>query len=114
MFVFLSVSTGMLAKINLGPQDCAIVLPAIAMALSKTGLERLEYENDGTTRSPVEVMTGISSKQRILRVLSPSLGHMDAKSNIQARAIQIIKTDKLQASLDNMNKEVHISVTKGR
>lgn len=59
----------MLAELKLAPQGWPSVLPAIATAINEASLNRLGLRSDGTARSPLEVMTGITPKLQVLRVL---------------------------------------------
>eukprot|EP00171_Calliarthron_tuberculosum_P001965 IDg1965t1 len=108
----LSAMRAMLTELKLAPQDWVSVLPAIATALNEASLDRLGRRPDGIAYSPLEVMTGITPKRQVLRVLPPDLIHTKAKNISHARTIQVITVKELQASLDQMHKDVQASVSK--
>jgi len=102
----LSATRAMLTELKLGPQDWASVLPSIAIALNQTSLGRLGRRKDGTARTPLEVMTGIEPRRPLLRILQPESKGLKAKSLDHARALQVLKIDKLQKDLEQMHKKV--------
>jgi len=59
-------------------------------------------------------MTGISPKRQVLRILPPSTSFLKDKNITHARALQVLKIDELQASLNAIHKDVQDLVTKRR
>lgn len=110
----LSAIRAMLAELKLAPQDWPSVLPAIASTLNESSLDRLGRRPDGAARSPLEVMTGISPKRPIVRILPPSASFIESKTLSHAHAAQIVKISDLQASLDKIHKDVERLVSKRR
>ena len=101
----------MLAELKLGPQDWSSVIPAIASALNEASIDRLGRLPDGPARSPLEVMTGMLPKRPLLRVLPAEANHASAKTIARARALQLIRSEELQKTLDEIHKDVQHAVS---
>ena len=111
MRAVLSACRAMLAELKLGPQDWSSVIPAITSALNEASIDRLGRRPDGPARSPLVVMTGMLPKRPLLRVLPAEANHASAKTIDRARALQLIRIEELQKTLDEVHKDVQHAVS---
>ena len=110
----LTALRAILGELNLAPQDWSSVIEAVPPALNEAPLKRLGKNNDGTTRTPLQVMTGIRPRRAILRIISDVDAPNSAKTLTVARAQQIISIEKLQRSIDDLHKNVSEKITSKR
>ena len=105
----LSASRALLGELKLAPHDWPAVLPAVSSALNSASLDRLGSRDDGITRTPLEVMTGIQPRRPILQIIPSGLNITQAKTISHARTAQIISINQLQEALDNLHRNVSTS-----
>lgn len=110
----LSATRSMIGELKLAPQDWPSVLPAISTTLKEASLARLGRRPEGIPRSPLEVMTGIEPNRPVLRILPNNAERISAKTIDHARALQFIKIDELQTTLDNMHKDTTDAISASR
>ncbi|MEM1369509.1 MAG: RNase H-like domain-containing protein [Cyanobacteria bacterium P01_H01_bin.15] len=110
----LAATRSLLAEWKLAPTDWTSIIPTIATALNEANIDRLGYRENGTARTPLEVMTGIVPLKPISQVVQASTSIMDAKVLSAGKAFQLVKIDKLQESLQAMHKEVSMLTMKRR
>ena len=103
-----------LLELKLAPQDWREVISIIPSILNSAGVERLGKNDDGSLRSPLQVMTGIIPRRPIQHILESSSKNTTAKVLQSARAEQLIKIDALQKALDIMHKAVDTRVSNRR
>ncbi len=106
-----SACRAMLAGIKLWPQDWYSVIPAIASSLNEESMDRLGRRSDGLTRSPLDVVTGILPKRSLLRVLPANVENTSVKTIDRACALQLIRFEELQKTLEEIHKDVHHSLS---
>ena len=111
MRAVVSAYRAMLAELKLGPQDWSSVIPPIASALTEASIDRLGRRPDGPARRPLEVMTGMMSKRPLRLVLPAEANHATAKTIDRARALQLIRIEALQKTLDEIHKDVQNDVS---
>ena len=100
-----------LAELELGLQDWSSVILEIASALNEASIDRFGRRPDGPARSPLQVMTGMVHKRRLLRVLPAEANHASAKTIDRARALQLIGIEELQKTLEEVHKDVRHAVS---
>ena len=110
----LAAMRAMLGELKLAPHDWPTVINAIASALNEAPLPRLGQNTDKSTRSPLQVMTGIRPRRVALRILQDSSPPFMDKSLTRARTEQLIQINKLQEGLDALHKDVSDRIGKRR
>lgn len=109
----LRAATAILSELRLAPQDWPSVVNIIQKVLNESPLERLGKRDDGTFRTPLEVMTGLKPCRTNL---APSVEYSN-KTGVSldhARCEQILRIDDLKEALDSMHKEVAELVRRNR
>lgn len=105
--------TALLSKWKLAPQDWPTVIGVVMTALNESPLKRLGKNNDGSFRCPLEVMTGLSPSRSFLKPdVDADCSTATPLETIRVR--QMVRIGSLQASIENMHKDVHEKVTRNR
>ena len=102
----------LLAELKLAPQDWPDVISAIQVILNSSPSSRLGRRQDGTFRTPLEVMTGIRPVRQPLKVEKGKTG--ENMSLTTEKALQLLQVEELQKAFYYMHKEVYERVTKNR
>lgn len=110
----LSALLAIIAELDHVPQDWPSVLDSVASALNEAPLPRLGTNVDGTTRTPLEVITGIRPRRSLLRITCDNNPSMTVKTMEHACAEQITRIDKLHVSLNELHRDVKDRVDKRR
>lgn len=100
----------MLGELKLAPHDWASVIDAIQTVLNESACPRLGRNPDGTTRTPLQVMTGIRPNRGLVRILHSQIEHSSPCTMDQSEAERIISITQLQQTLYEMHKEVNHKV----
>lgn len=102
----LSALRAMLGELKLAPQDWRIVIGSIQTVINESSEARLGKNDDGSTRSAFEVMTGIRPRRRLIHIVQgpPKYGHYQIDHSMAEKLCSI---DMLAKSIHNMHKEVH-------
>lgn len=103
----LAALRSLLAELKLGPQDWPAVINILPTILNEASEERLGKNSDGTTRSPLQVMTGIRPRRLLVEVMTGQEQVRAPLSIERAVAERLCDLPKLQESLALMHKEVH-------
>lgn len=106
----LSATRSMITELKLAPQDWATVIPSVSSALNEASLDRLGKRPDGIPFSPLEVMSGIVPNRSVHQIVPHDLAVTAGKIIDGARVAQVLAIKDLQVALDQMHKEVAISV----
>lgn len=110
----LAAMRAMLAELKLGPQDWMSVIDIIPSVINEAPQSRLGHNPDGSTRSPLQVMTGIKPRRAILQVL-PTISDTNVTQTLErTTAERICKIDEIQNSLHHMHKDVDIRISDRR
>lgn len=110
----LSAMRALLAELKLAPQNWPTVIALIPTILNEAPLPRLGKSADGATLTPLEVMTGISPRRVMLRVIPDTTASGKAIQLDRARAEQRADITCLQESLNDMHKQVKQNVDERR
>lgn len=101
-------------ELKLAPQDWKEVISSLPTILNSAGLDRLGKNDDGSLRSPLQVMTGIKPNRPMSRILPSNLKTIQSKMIHTVRQSQKTYINNLQTSLENMHKDVSEKVTNRR
>lgn len=104
--------TALRSEFHLGPQDWPSLVGIIMSALNAAPLRRLGKRPNGTYRTPLEVMTGLTPS-RSFSVLT-STTQSTAQDISAVRTFQILNITELQKAFDTMHRDVATSVTENR
>ena len=107
----LNATRAIQSELKLGPQDWKRVIEMIPTALNEAPLPRLGKNNDGTTRCPLQVRTGIALRRLLVQIIPDGERPLNAKTLTNARVLQLIKINKLQSALQAMHKAVSLRAT---
>ncbi len=102
----LAITRALLAELKLGPHDWPAVIDSVPSIINCTPLTRLGINTDGSTRSPLQVMTCIYPRRPILRVLPSGATPLQARTLTLAQAQQAYSVSVLQKALDELHKDV--------
>jgi len=102
----------LLGEFKLAPQDWPSVIYMVQTILNSAPLKRLGKNEDGTMRTPLQVMTGLRPSRNLIEL--PLSEGVITKTITETRAMQIICISDLQLSLENMHREVNERKTSGR
>ncbi len=109
----LASSDVLISEFRLAPQDWESIMPLIQRIINESPVKRLGKNEDGTARSPLQVMTGLRpSRNEFTFEMQKEVGvphKVDA-----VRAMKITNIDKVQAALDIMHKYVSDRVSNNR
>lgn len=97
----------MLEELKLAPQDWVSVIDIILSVLNEAPETHLGRNNDGKTRSPLEVMTGIRPRRAILQVIQEHDVSITQLIVDRAKAERLCKIADLQAGLYELHKDVN-------
>ena len=95
----------LLAEFRLGPQDWPTVVSLIQSVLNSAPLKRLGQREDGTQRTPLEVMTGIHPRRTIFKTTRYT-SNETVRIIDEARAIQILAIEDIQQTFEDMHHQV--------
>jgi len=109
----LAALTALILELKLAPQDWKEIISAVQTILNSASLPRLGRNEDGSLRSPLQVMTGIRPNRPIARIEKTTSIH-ETKLLDTARAAQIINIQELQNAVDLLHKDVSTKVTTRR
>lgn len=73
----LDIATAMrstLVELELVPKSWICIIDVIPAIISKSPTERLRCEDDGTTHSPLVIMTGIRPRLALVQIMSDETG----------------------------------------
>lgn len=79
----LAAMRSILAELKMAPQDWTLVIDQIPSILNEAPEERLGRNPDGSTRSPLQVMTGIRPRRALLQVMPGRMSSGDARQNLE-------------------------------
>lgn len=110
----LSATRSLLAEPKISPYDWTAVIPQLVSALNESPIDLLVNHPDGKARCPLEVMTGITPKRPILRVLPHNVDNIKAVTIAHTRSTQLLNIKDIQKTLYNMHKDVENGVNARR
>lgn len=110
----LAASRALLAELKLAPQNWPTTIGILPTILNEAPLKRLGTTSDGSTLTPLQVMTGIVPRRLMLRVIPDDVPSSKALTIDRARAEQRADITKLRCSLDDMHKQVKENVDERR
>lgn len=102
----LAALRAMLGELKLAPQDWVSVIDIIPSVLNEASESRLGRNQDGTMRSPLEVMTGIRPRRAILQVIPEREGVNTPYVVERGIAERICKISDIQEALTGLHKDV--------
>ena len=94
------------SEMKLGPQDWSLVMGMVQTAMNEAPLRRLGSREDGTFRTPLEVITGIKPTRAMLHTTQVNEEHRTGISIEKIWALQLLDIDDLQEAFDGMHKDV--------
>lgn len=106
MRIVLTALLSMMFELKMAPQDWKEIISAIPTIINYAGLERLGYNNDGTLRSPLQVMTGILPNRPIARIISFTSETSNVITVSQVDATKLFNIDALQSNLHQLHRDV--------
>lgn len=110
----MSACRALQSELKMGPQDWPLLVGAIMTDLNEAPLKRLGTVEDGTYRTPLEVMTGLKPVRSQLEIISRE-GKASKKSSLeQARVLQLLKIEELHNVFGSMHKETEGKVRANR
>ena len=104
----------MMLELKLAPQDWKEIITSIPTILNSAGLDRLGSNDDGTLRSPLQVMTGIIPNRPITRIIPATGSIVNAINFSEAEGQKLINIDALQNNLHHLHKDVSEKVSRRR
>ena len=102
------------SEMKLGPQDWPLVMGMVRTAMNEAPLHRLGSREDGTFRTPLEVMKVIKPTRAMLHTTQVDEEHRAGVSIEKILALQLLDIDNLQEAFDEIHKDVEQRVTSNR
>lgn len=96
----------MLTELKLAPSDWIFVTPAVTTPLNFTSFDRLGAVNDGISRTPLGLLTGIRPTSPSLQVVPFDKFILKVKTIALARTTSVIHIEKLQKDLNDLQTSV--------
>lgn len=101
-----STTRAILAEFKVAPKNWDLLTSSVMTVLNSTVLPRLGQRTDGISKSPLEVMTGISPTRKVLHVFPPDVPSTVYHCLRRARAACIASIDDLKNALEHMYRDV--------
>ena len=101
-------------ELKLGPQECPLITGMIQTSLNEAPLALLGTKGDGTYRTPLEVMTGLTLARVMIQTSPIGEAQCEVKNMEKAKAMQMLGIDGLQRVFEEMHKYVAEMVRKNR
>lgn len=89
---------------KLGPQDCPLVMGMVQTTMIEAPLRLLGSREDGTFRTPLEMMTGIKPTRDMLHTTQVDEENRSKVSIEKIRALQLLDIENVQEAFDGMDK----------
>lgn len=106
----LAALRAVLGELKLAPQDWPSVIDIIPSVLNEAPESRLGRNDDGSTRSALEVMTGIRPRRSILQVIPQSENPLTPCSMERAVAERLCMIENIQTRLRDLHKDVNTRI----
>lgn len=94
-----------LRDFKLAPQDCPNIVHMVQIVLNSSTLKRHGKNEDGTFRTPLQVMAGLRPNRKLMQTRNID-NALQTSSISYARAFQLVEIDKLQNLFENMHRNV--------
>lgn len=101
-------------EMKLSLQDWKEIASCIMFMINSAALERLGKNDDGSLRTPLQVMNGICRGRPIARIIPQGGSKADAICLEKARAQQLLIINAIRQQLDTLHKEAFDTISKRR
>ena len=109
----LRAAQALLSEFKLAPMDWPQVVNLIQTTLNEAPLKRLGKNKDGSYRSPLQVMTGLTPARYPLRLIPRQEGDQELTLD-RVRSLQLVNIESLQKCMEQLHKQVDERITKNR
>lgn len=102
-----------LRDFKLAPQDWPNIVHMVQSILNSSPLKRLGKNDDGTMRTPLQVMTSLRPKRTVLKTKNVN-DAVKVKSISHARAVQLMQIDSIQKAMEDMHRSSAETISRKR